>query len=450
MHVNHWIRCAVAMAALATTCAATAADKPFVDVGRQEAITVLAPASPWLPAFSKMVALYEAQTGNSLKLDVNPYAKVLDKARNDFRGGGGAYDVALIDSPWSVEMYEGGFLAPLATADPAFQMPKEVLSYGDSGYWNAAKRWRTSDGGQLMGFTVMGNVEVWYYRSDVFKEKGLAPPKTWKDVRAVCAKLQSPPAHYGFVVRADREGIRYTWMDWAVNGDGAVLKDPENGDYTVVLNSPQNKAVLDQYIDVATHCGPPHIGAFGQGDVVQSLATGKALQGQLVLAAWASLQDPKRSAVVGKLDVVPLPSLTGERHGAAHGNWLYVIAKAASPAHQKAAAAFARWFLSYDAQYAYAKAGGIPNRTDVLKSDLAKDPALRWIPAYLETMQGARQEFGYIEGPQVVQILDLRLNQALIGQMSSGKALNLAASEIRDVLAKSGRRTGLGMPALPE
>ena len=48
-------------------------------------------------------------------------------------------------------------------------MPKETLRYGDSGYWNAQKRWRTADGGKLMAYTVLGNVQLLYYRADVLK-----------------------------------------------------------------------------------------------------------------------------------------------------------------------------------------------------------------------------------------------------------------------------------------
>ena len=48
-------------------------------------------------------------------------------------------------------------------------------------------------------------------------------------------------------------------------------------------------------------------------------------------------------------------------------------------------------------------------------------------------MKFARQELGYAEGAQVEQILGLRLNQALIGEMSSGKALNTAAKEIEEL-----------------
>jgi len=85
----------------------------------------------------------------------------------------------------------------------------------------------------------------------------------------------------------------------------------------------------------------------------------------------------------------------------------------------------------------------------VFTSDLARNPKLRWMPAYLEEMKFARQELGYAEGAQVEQIIGLRLNQALIGDMSSGKALNTAAREIEELFRKNGRKTGT-LPPLPE
>lgn len=449
MQIAKWVGALVGGVAGACFGVAVAA-VPFVDVGKQEPITILTPSTPWLPAFTSVVELYEQQTGNKVKLDVNPFGGVLEKARNDLRSGGGAYDAVLLDTQWTIEMYEGGFLAPFQEIDPAFVAPKEVLTYDDSGYWNEQKRWRTSKGGKLMAFTVLGNVPVWYYRTDALKDAGVAPPKTVPEILASCAKLSKPPATYGAVIRAERgNGIRYEWMQWMLSRGGSVVRDPENGDYTVTLNSAQNKAALDDFIEVLKKCGVPNPGSIGQGDVIQLLSTGKALQGQLVLAAWANFQDPKKSAVVGKIDVVPIPRAADGKHGAVIGNWNYAIPKGVSPARRKAALAFARWLMSYDAQYAFAKAGGIPNRIDVLTSDLAKDAAYKWMPAYVETLKTAKQELGYAEGAQVEQVLGLRLNQAVIGEMSSGKALNVAAQEIKDIFEKNKRKTGLS-PPLPE
>ena len=441
----------LAVAALASALAGPAfGQKAFVDVGRQPPITVLVASTPWYPAFEKVVGLYEDQTGNKIKLDTTPFNGMLEKARNAVRTGQSPYDLMMLDTQWTIEFYEGGFLAPLAEIDSAFVMPKEVLSYGDSGYWNAQKRWRTANGGKLMAYTVLGNVQLLYYRGDVLKEAGIAPPKTWTDVMSACTKLAKPPSMYGFVARGEKgNGIRYDWQSVMLAEGAQVVKDPEAGDYTVTINSPQAKAALDLYTNLLKRCGPPNYGSLGQGDVIQLIATGKSPLGDVVTAAFASFEDPNKSAIVGKIETAPLPSGAGGARGAVIGNWNAVIPKNASDAQKKAALAFSRWFLTYDAQRAFAQAGGIPNRSDVYTSDLAKEPRLRWMPAYLETMKFARQELGYAEGAQVEQILGLRLNQALIGEMSSGKALNTAAREIEELFKKNGRRTGV-LPALPE
>jgi multiple sugar transport system substrate-binding protein len=439
----------LAIAAAVLLAAPAAAQKPFVDVGKQPPITVLIASSPWYPAFEKVVGLYEQQTGNRMKLDVVPFGGLLEKARNAVRSGQSPYDLVMLDTQWTIEFYEAGFVTPLNEIDASFELPKEVLRYGDSGYWNAQKRWRTAQGGKLMAYTVLGNVQLLYYRGDLLKQAGIAPPKTWDDVAAACAKLTDPPKTYGFVVRGERgNSIRYDWMSVMAAEGGSVAKDPANGDYTVTINSPASKAALDRFIDLLKRCGPANYGSLGQGDVIQLLATGKAAMGDLVIAAWATFDDPNKSAVVGKMEVAPLPSARGG-NAAVIGNWNAVVPKNAPDAQKKAALAFSRWFLTYDAQRAFAEAGGIPNRSDVYTSDLATKPRFRWMPAYLEEMKFARQVLGFAEGAQVEQILGLRLNQALIGEMSSGKALNTAAREIEEVFRKNGRKTG-SVPALPE
>jgi len=62
--------------------------------------------------------------------------------------------------------------------DPAFDLPREVLTYGDSGYWNAAKRWRTPNGGKLMAWPPNGNVDLFLYREDLLKAAGIAIAET--------------------------------------------------------------------------------------------------------------------------------------------------------------------------------------------------------------------------------------------------------------------------------
>jgi multiple sugar transport system substrate-binding protein len=233
-------------------------------------------------------------------------------------------------------------------------------------------------------------------------------------------------------------------------GHGAnVVRDAQNGDFTVTINSPEAKAALDTFIELATQCGPPNIGALGQGDIIQLLTTGKLLQAVAVTAIWARMDDPAESLVVGKINTVMLPMPADGSHATTIGNWHFGVPQNLPDSRKQAALAFAKWFLSYDAQYAYAQAGSIPVREDVLQSDLASQPEFRWMSAYLESMPNGHQVLGFKEGPQVEEILGLRLNQALIGELSSAAALNAAAEEIHQVFLDSGRNTGMLDP-LPD
>src|SRR5258705_3449560 len=129
---------------LLLTASVALAQPAFAEVGSQPPITILINSSPWYAGFEKTVELYEKQTGNKVKLDVTPYGGMLEKAPNAVRGAKSPYDLVNLDTQWTIEFYEGGFLTPLKDVDASFDLPKEVLTYGDSGYWNADKRWRTA------------------------------------------------------------------------------------------------------------------------------------------------------------------------------------------------------------------------------------------------------------------------------------------------------------------
>ncbi len=437
-------------AALAAFALGGAALAQTTSVGKHPPISILINSSPWYAGFEKVVQLYEQQTGNKIKLDVTPFGGMLEKARNAVRGGESPYDILNLDTQWTIEFYEGGFLTPLTEIDPSFKLPGEVLTYDDSGYWNAEKRWRTANGGKLMAYSPNGNVHLFLYRADLFKDAGLKEPQTWEDVIAACGKLHSPPRAYGAVFRGEKgNAIRYDWMPFMLGTGAEVVKDPAAGDYTVTINSPEAKKALDIFVDVAKRCGPPNAGALGQSDVIQLLATGRAAQGMVVVAAWPNFEDPSKSAVVGKLNAVPVPRPASGAHAAAIGNWHFVVPKTVPEDRKKAVIAFSNWFLTQPAQKAYLEGGGIPVRGDVLTADLAAQPKYRWMRAYLDSQKFAKQVLGYAEGPQVEQVLGLRLNQALIGEMSSAAALNAAAKEIEDIFRRSGRKTGALAP-LPE
>jgi multiple sugar transport system substrate-binding protein len=422
----------------------------FLDVGKHPPITILINQSPWYGGFEKVVKLYEQQTGNTLTLDVSPYAGMLEKARNAARGKESPFDWVNIDTQNTVEFYLGGFLSPLKEIEPDFQLDPQVSRYDDCLFWNERTQWRDRNG-VLMGLPVQGNVNLYYYRTDLLERAGLKVPETWDDVVAAAEKLGKGTDLYGFVVRGERgNAIRFDWMSYMLGVGASIEKDAPSGDFTVTVNSPQAKRALDFYLSLAKRFGPPNSAAIGQNDLIQLMTTGKALQLNMVAAAWPNMDNPERSRVVGKVSVAVIPRPTDGVFATPIGNWVSGIPKNIPVERKKAALAFMKWFLTFEAQYKFAEFGGIPPvRMDVFDSDLATKPQFRWMAAYKKSLPYARQVLGYKEGAQVEAVLGLRLNQALVGELSSGKALNLAAEDIHKVFQQNSRKTGL-LPKLPE
>ena len=155
--------------------------------------------------------MYEEQTGNKVNLEVTPFPGMLEKTRSAVRSGGTSpLDLVNITSSNVVEFYAGGFLEPLQDIDPTFEVPKEVLGLDDAGCWDEAKQFRICSSGKLMGYTPNGNIELFYYRKDIFDAKGLkvpARPSTTSSPTARCCKTRrTPTAISSAARRATRSG----------------------------------------------------------------------------------------------------------------------------------------------------------------------------------------------------------------------------------------------------
>jgi len=407
-------------------------------------ITVVINQSPWFASFAKAVDAYEKESGNKVNLDVNPFAGSAEKQRASVRAKEGQFDLLVMNSTWLAELYHGGFLTALNDIDPSFKLDPQVINFDDTAYWDAKNKRNSSKTGVVYGVPINANIGVLYYRADLYEKAGLKVPQTWDDVAANAAKLNSPPAVYGIVQRGARSAsdISYDWMPYLHGCNGAIFRDEKAGDFTVTINSPEAKKALDIYVDLAKKYGPPNPGSYGQAQVIQALVTGKAAHATPVIAAWPQMDDPNKSAVVGKINVAPIPHCPGAKSTPTLGHFIGGIPRNIPKGRQVAALAFMNWFQTYDAQVIYAKAGQPPIRKDVYDAPFMKTPEYRWAKAVADSTPNAKMMYTVPEGPQIVSVLELRLNQALIGEKSSADALNAAASEIHDIMQKAGYKTG--------
>ncbi len=421
---------AASVLALASVQAVSAQDAPTV--------RILINQSPWLNAFIAMVDAYEDETGNSVELDVTPFGGMVEKARNSIRSDTGTYDIVNISSAPQAEMYSGGFLRPIQEIDPEFSLPEGVLDFGGTAYWNFETGAFDREG-TLMGIPTNGNVQVLYYRTDLYEEAGLEVPETWDDLLANAKALHNPPEVYGFVPRAERNSIVYNFSPYLMSFGADYFADPATGDFSVTIASPEALAALEYYINIGKEAGPENAGAIAQAELIQLLSTGKAAQAVAVIAAYSNLQDPNSSIVAGKIGTALLPAGPGGERASAAGHWMAGIPANIPEENQVAALDFLKWFLDRDRQQDYVLAGGVPVRSDLMDDTLANEAAADFIPAFSANAEVSRPYLPLVEGEELKNAIALWLNRAVIGEVTAKEALNGAAQEMHEILTRSGR-----------
>jgi multiple sugar transport system substrate-binding protein len=428
--------------AVAFATAALARRAGSQQVPRAAPITMVINQSPWFGGFRQLVEQYQKETGNKIELDVNPYAGALDKIRNSLRAGSGSYDLLAIDNNWMVEFFDGGFLLPLAEIDPGFRLDPQINTFGGTIFWNDKLHSFDPAGGKLMGVPINGNVEVFYYRKDLYDQRGLKAPETWDQVLDNAAKLNDGSKVYGFVHRDDRESALADFVNYLFSFGGDLFANASAGDYSVVFNSPAARAALEFYLKLGKAGGYPTPGSVSQGNMIQLMATGKAAQTVGIVGAWSQLEDPGKSAVVGKFETALIPRGPNGRHASRAGHWIGAVARNVPKDRQQAALAFLTWFQSLERQTAYTRYGAVPVRADMGSTDIARDPNFRFLKAQAENSKVARMYAVVPEAPQINSKLALRLNECVIGKASVVDTLNLGAADVHDLMTRAGRKTG--------
>ncbi len=406
----------------------------------QPPITIVINQSPWFDGFRAAVELYEEETGNTVELDVNPFAGSLEKQRAAVRSGESPFDILIINAGFFIEMYEGGFLTPLTEIDADFKLDPSVYTFDDTVYYDPDTKLLDAQNGKLMTVPINPNIPLLYYRADLYEKDGLKVPETLEQLLENAKALNNPPSRYGIVQRGAREtfAVTYEFFPYLWGFGGDIFKDAKGGDFSVVINNAESKAALDFWLQLAKEAGHPNTGAQSQADIIQAMLTQKAGHIVVVIAAFAQMDDPNKSAVVDMVDYAQAPAAEGHTPHAPLGHWLGGIPKNISDERKKAALAFFDWFQGYDAQAAYAKAGGPPIREDVLRSDLAKEEPYRWMTALADALPNARITFTVKEASEILAVTELRLNQAATGELSSAAALNAMATEIGEIMTRAG------------
>ena len=270
---------------------------------------------------SDIAALYTEETGVAVEFVELPYTGLYDRIASDLNSGAPSFDLAAIDAVWLSDFHEG--LVPLddmytdaVTADlfPALVEEANV-------------------DGTFVGMPAWTNVEIVYYRTDLFGDETnkadfaaaygyeLAAPTTWEEYRDIAEFFtrdedgDGTPELYGTTV------VGATDAEWLATvgqaGASALVLDGDE----VVINDAAHVDALDYYVSLAEFA-PPGAEQVGWAESYNLFDQGQVAMYRFWASSYRSI--PDTSAVYGKVGVAPMIAGPGGV-GAIPGAWYLAI-----------------------------------------------------------------------------------------------------------------------------
>ncbi|TMD11130.1 MAG: extracellular solute-binding protein [Chloroflexi bacterium] len=338
----------------------------------------------------------------------------------------------MMDDPWMPKFGTMGALQPL---DSSFGFTRDsdipTVVY-DVGTWppphGPVPPTEQSKAQHLYGITIVGNVEMFMYRSD----KSSAPAN-WDAVLAN-AKQYNAANFYGYVIRGkatnpvSSDSLPILW-----SFGGNIFDDT----WKVQLDSADSITAVDFLTRKLKQYAEPGAANFDAAERSQAMATGKAYQSTVWPGEITGIvEDPTVSQVKGKVAYIPIPQGPSGKGLGMMGNWLLGIPKGSH--NGLAAADFIKWMLKTENMRNYVAQGGIPIRKSILNdaSLAAANPYFKALAASFDAVPNWRprtDQWGAVETSY-----GTAMNAAVAGQLTPQAAMQQAASQIRATMKGAG------------
>ncbi len=91
---------------------------------------------------------------------------------NAVQAGESEYQAVAITEQNIPFFYSSGLLKPINAIDADYALDENIISYGDAGRWDWD--WGVNGPmGELLGVPINGNIQLYYYRRDLFDDAGI-------------------------------------------------------------------------------------------------------------------------------------------------------------------------------------------------------------------------------------------------------------------------------------
>jgi multiple sugar transport system substrate-binding protein len=430
MRRNSFISAVVLVLVIATGCTGGGGENASSSSGSHEPVTITlqdyygasTPIKSVIPDFEKaypwITVKYEAVDWDTL------HEKFTVQVSS-----GDSPDIATLDMTWIPTFASNGLLANLSELSGGQMNGKPITDQYTQGGIDAM-----TYNGDIVTMLFDFDVYALYYRTDIFKQKGVAVPKTWDEWKAAAAKIAEDTNGDGkcdkYCLEVDDE--TFHWSQFLYQNGGSILN---SDDTQAAFNSEAGVQAVDFYKSFVDD-GTGIIWGASQGDRQNGIKDGRI--GMFTDGPYyMGIMKSGAPEMAGKWGVAEAPysQQPGSYLG---GTGLSIPVNAPHP--QEA------WdFISFmlrpeNATKIFTIAGAAPGLTAALQSPKVNKPDPYFtdqntLPVFLKAMSTATH-FPYVAQWDPIQsTIDTGLEAAFLGKASPQDALDSAAQKVNDELS---------------
>ncbi len=276
-------------------------------------------------------------------------------------------------------------------------------------------------GGKVIALPYFADAQFLYYRKDLLEKHGVAPPRTWADLKAGAQKImagENNPTLRGFeTAGAPIEGTVCTYLVpmWGAGED--ILKDGK-----LNLASAAAKKPFELWAELKeAKVTPPNLAEIPTDRIRQNFQAGNLVFGMTWGYVWNRAQGDADSTVKDKVGVVPLPGFTADKQATCIGGWQ--IAVSSFSKNKAEAVKLARYLSSPEvAKQQAILASHLPVFADVY-ADAEVLKANPWFAQALPVLLAAKSRPVTPRYTEVSEIIRTNMNAFLAGTKTADAAL---------------------------
>jgi multiple sugar transport system substrate-binding protein len=307
-----WAACVAVLALVVAGCGGGGEKKAGGKAHEGVSLTVLTFTGPQIAEpLQRRAPDFQRLTGASIKVVTVPFSDLYDKILTDVATKTNSYDAFVFDPQWMGDFVPPGYLEDIGSRVQADQALK----------WNDIAPFFRDFSASYQGHTYTipldGDFQMVYYRSDLLKKDGVAPPATWDDYLSIAQRYNGKDLNgdgkpdYGSCIAKKRAAQSY-WMFWSIAGSYLQTQGTSQGSFfdaetmKPLVSNPGFAAALDMY-KKTTQFAPPGELNLDVGDTRGLFTSGRCA----LSIDWGDIGtlaiDPKTSTVQDKVGSVILP-----------------------------------------------------------------------------------------------------------------------------------------------